>query len=94
MIKKDILIGLIAGFIANTVGLFFAAWLLGDKSDVIGSIKTSLVEDFFGKLVSIGAVFNLLLFFYFLRRKKDYKARGVVLATLLIAIITFIVKFR
>lgn len=94
MVKREILIGVITGLIANTIGLLFSAWLLGDKSDVIGSIKTSLEEDFFGKLVSIGAVFNLLLFFYFLRKKKDYRARGVVLATLVVAIITFIVKFR
>lgn len=94
MIKKEVFIGFITGLLANTFGLFLAALILGENSNVIASIKASLEEDFFGKLVSIGAVFNLVLFFYYLRRKKDYRARGVLLATLIIAIITFLVKFK
>jgi len=94
MIKKEILIGFITGIIANAIGLFLTAWILGDKNDVIASIKASIEDDFFGKLVSIGAIFNLLLFFYYLRRKKDYRARGVLMATLIIAVVTFMVKFK
>lgn len=96
MIKKNVIIGLIVGLIANFIGLFLAATFLGNLSDnndsFIQVFKAAQAEGFLGKLLSIGAVLNLIVFFVFLKKKQDYKARGVLLATILVAIITFLIK--
>ena len=96
MIKKNVFIGFIVGLLANLLGLFLAATLLGKLSDnndsFIEVFKAAQTEGFLGKLLSLGAIINLIVFFVFLKKKQDYKARGVLLATLIVAIITFLIK--
>ena len=93
MIKKEVFIGIIIGIIANGIGVFLAAMLLGDDSNFINVIKTASAEGFLGKLISLGAVLNLVAFFVFIRKKQDYRARGVLLATIFVAVFTFIINF-
>lgn len=96
MIRKKVFIGFIVGLIANLIGLYLAAIILGQFSEnndgFVKVFKAAQAEGFLGKLLSLGAVLNLLVFFVFLKKKQDYKARGVLLATLLVAIFTFIIK--
>ncbi|MBT8272467.1 MAG: hypothetical protein KJO77_01585 [Bacteroidia bacterium] len=91
MIRKEVFIGLIVGLIANATGLFLAAMLLGNGDEFIKVMQAAEAEGFLGKLVSLGAVLNLIVFFIFIKRKQDYRARGVLLATLLVAIFTFVI---
>ncbi|PTM11515.1 MAG: hypothetical protein DA407_01355 [Bacteroidetes bacterium] len=93
MIKKEVLIGLFVGLIANSIGLFLSATLLGKGEDFITILKSASAEGFLGKLISLGAVLNLVAFFIFIKKKQDYRARGVLLATVFIAVFTFIINF-
>ena len=93
MIKKNIIIGFFVGIVANAIGVFIAATLLGGGDDFNTVVNAAIAEGFIGKLVSLGAVLNLIAFFVFIKKKQDYRARGVLLATVLIAILTFIIKF-
>jgi hypothetical protein len=43
-----------------------------------------------GKLITLGAVPNLILFFILLKLQKEMMARGVVLASIIIAILSII----
>ncbi len=90
--KKEIFIGMFVGLIANAIGLFLAATLLGKGDDFTIVIKAASVEGFLGKLISLGAVLNLAAFFVFIKKKQDYRARGVLLITVFIAIFTFVFK--
>jgi len=90
--KKNIFIGILVGIIANAIGLILTATLLGNGDDFTTVIKAAAEEGFLGKLISLGAILNLFSFFIFLKRKEDYRARGVLLATVLIAVITFLFK--
>jgi hypothetical protein len=45
------------------------------------------------KLVSLAAIPNLFLFFLFIWTKRNFSARGVIFATLLLAFIMMILKF-
>ncbi|MFI1770470.1 hypothetical protein [Thalassobellus citreus] len=90
--KKEIFIGLLVGLIANAIGLFIAATLLGQGDDFTTVIKAAADEGFLGKLISLGAILNLIAFFIFIRKKQDYRARGVLLITVFIAVFTFIFK--
>lgn len=90
--KKDIFIGMFVGLIANGIGLFLAATLLGKGDDFTTVIKAAAQEGFLGKLISLGAILNLLAFFVFIKKRQDYRARGVLLITVFIAVFTFIFK--
>jgi hypothetical protein len=93
MIKKEVFTGLIVGLIANVIGLLIAIFIFGKGAGVESTIRNSIAQGFFGKLVSMGAIMNLIAFFLFIKMKRDYRARGVILATVLVAIFTFLVNF-
>ncbi|WP_370477033.1 hypothetical protein [Tamlana flava] len=90
--KKDIFIGMFVGLIANVIGLYFTATFLGKGDDFTKVIQAAAAEGFLGKLISLGAILNLLAFFIFIKKKQDYRARGVLLITVFIAVFTFIFK--
>jgi len=90
--KKDIFIGILVGLIANAIGLFIVANLLGQGDDFTTVIKAAALEGFLGKLISLGAIANLIAFFVFIKKKQDYRARGVLLITIFIAVFTFAFK--
>lgn len=90
--KKDIFIGMFVGLIANAIGLILAATLLGGGDDFTTVIQNASVEGFLGKLISLGAILNLAAFFIFIKKRQDYRARGVLLITVFIAVFTFVFK--
>ncbi|KAB1068951.1 hypothetical protein F6U93_04130 [Tamlana haliotis] len=92
MIKKDVIIGMLVGLIANSIGLYFTATLLRQGDDFITVIKAASEEGFLGKLISLGAILNLIAFFVFIKKRQDYRARGVLLITVFIAVLTFVIK--
>jgi hypothetical protein len=92
MIKNEVLIGFLIGLLANFIGLLLAILIFTDGAAIDVVIKQAIAEGFFTKLVSIGAVLNLVTFFVFIKKKQDYRARGVLLATVLVAISTFFIN--
>ena len=46
----------------------------------------------FGKVLSLAAVSNLFVFFVFIKKQQDNRAKGVLLATILIALTTVVFK--
>lgn len=59
-------------------------------SDTIKMIKEG---GLYGKVLSLAAIPNLFVFFVFIKKKQNYKAKGVLMATILIALTTLILKF-
>jgi len=90
--KKEILIGFLIGIVANLAGSYLYIYFFSNYS-LENTIKLSLKEDIFGSLIALGAILNLIVFFIFLKKKQYYRARGVVLATVLAAILVLISKF-
>ena len=96
MHKKDIIQGAIIGLIANIIGLVTAALVLsklsGRSDSIFRVLETAQSDNFLGKLVSLGAILNLLSFFYFIRKRQDGRACGVLIVTILIAVGTFLIR--
>ena len=90
--KKEIFIGMFVGLIANSIGLIIAATLLGNGDVFTNVIKAASEVGFLGKLISLGAILNLIAFFIFIKKRQDYRARGVLLITVFIAVFTFVFK--
>ncbi len=91
MVRKDVVIGFFIGVIANLVGMAIYISLFS-KEGIMETIRSAFVLNFIGKLVSLGAILNLIIFFVFIKTNQDHKARGVLLATLMAAIIVIINK--
>ena len=92
MIKKEIFIGFFVGFLANTVGLILAILFLHEDPSIIEIIVKSFEEELLSKLISLGAIMNLLVFFVYIKKKQNYRAKGVLMATIAIALITLILN--
>lgn len=96
MDKIQILKGFFIGILANGLGLFVVVMTMakssGRNDGLLRVLEAAQAENFLGKLISLGAILNLICFFYFIRKKKDAFAAGVLIATLCMALITFIIK--
>ena len=91
MNKKEILLGIFSGFLANIVGTIFSVIILFQEikiSNILRILSNSMSDNFITKLISLGAVMNLMVFFVFLKYDFEEKAQGVLFATFIIAILT------
>ncbi|MBT2159828.1 hypothetical protein [Zobellia barbeyronii] len=84
-VKKELAIGFVVGIIANTIGtllyiLFFSEFGIAD------TFKAAVQQGHVGSLLALGAILNLVAFFGFLRLRRDNRAKGVLIATLLTAL--------
>ena len=91
-VKKEILIGVLVAIFATLAGgyLYIEYFSKDGFVDTITLIKEG---DLYGKILSIAAIPNLFVFFVFIKKKQDYRARGVLLTTIVISLATLILKF-
>ncbi len=89
---KKILIGFIIGLAANMAGTYLYIFFFS-KLSLESTLQVALENDFLGSLIALGAILNLGVFFIFLKKKQYYRARGVVLATVIAALAILISKF-
>lgn len=92
MIKKEIFIGFLTGIICNIIGVIVYVWIFSDIS-LYDTLEESLINGFLGTLITAGAILNFLPFFVFLKKQQIYRARGVLMASILAALIIGILKF-
>lgn len=90
MNKIDLLYGFFIGLAAAALGSYVFIVLLTDFTFVSG-IQILKAEGKLGKLITLGAIFNLFIFFLLLKYKKDLMARGVILATIILTVYTLYV---
>ena len=91
MSKKDIIFGITTGLISNIIGVIFTVIFLFQEisiSNIFRIINESIDNNFITKLISLGAIVNLIAFFIFLKFNYVERARGVLIATFLVAILT------
>ncbi|RCS26447.1 hypothetical protein DUT90_11860 [Polaribacter sp. WD7] len=90
-LKKEIFIGVFVALFATFGGLY----LYLEYFSKFGFNETLVMiqeGDLYGKVLSIAAIPNLFVFFIFIKKKQDQRAKGVLLATILIAFTTLILK--
>ena len=92
MRNRNLFIGIISGIIANFLGFLVATRLMlrGDSSLInLNNVVKQLYDDgLLNKLISLGAILNLLIFFFFIKTNNDTKAAGVLISTIMIALLT------
>lgn len=90
MRKIDLLLGMLLGFLATFVGVFLFFTFFTDYHFVDG-IQGMKAQGYLGKVITLGAIMNLAVFFLLLKMNKELMARGVVLATLILTVVTLVV---
>lgn len=91
MIKKEILIGFTVGIIVNTLGTLLYIVIFSDFG-IVETYHAAVAQGHVGSLLALGAILNLIAFFGFLRLRRDYRARGVMMATVLTALVILYYK--
>ena len=61
-------------------------------TNILKIINDSFIDDSITKLISLGAILNLIVFFIFLKYDYEERAKGVLLATFVIAILTIYIN--
>lgn len=89
--KKEILIGFAVGIIANVTGTLLYILLFSDFG-IIETFRAAIQQGHIGSLLALGAILNLIAFFGFLKIRRDQRAKGVLVATLLTALIILYYK--
>lgn len=95
MIKREVFTGLGIGLIVNSIGIVLIAFIISliKENSLMYTLDFFLENDVMWMLISLGALPNLLVFFKLLNKNKEYRARGIVMATLIAAICAFILYF-
>ncbi len=91
MYRKELIIGFTVGIIANSVGTLLYILLFSDRG-IKDTFEAAVQQGHLGSLLALGAVLNLVAFFLFLRIKRDNRAKGVLIATILIALVILYYK--
>ena len=85
--KKDLIIGVLLGIIGAIIGCFIFLEFFTDFCFIDG-ITVMKQRGILNKVITLGAILNLIIFFILLQKNKDVMAKGVVLAMFIITIIT------
>ncbi len=90
MKKIDLFYGIIIGIITSVIGsyIFIVAFT---HYSFLGGLQILKFEGKLGKIITLGAILNLVLFFGLLKYDKELMARGVILAMIILTIITLFV---
>ncbi len=91
MNKKEIFIGFGVGIIANTLGTLLYIVLFSNLG-IVETYNAAVQQGHVGSLLALGAILNLVAFFAFLKLRRDLRARGVMIATLLTALVILYYK--
>ncbi|HSR60117.1 MAG TPA: hypothetical protein VLL47_05145 [Robiginitalea sp.] len=89
--KKETAIGFLVGIIANTLGVLLYMMLFSDMG-LAETYQAAVEQGHVGSLLALGAILNLVAFFGFLKLRRDFRARGVLMATLLTALVILYYK--
>jgi len=91
-ISKEVIIGILTSIVATICGLFIYLEFISDDT-IIETFKKVREGGVLGPVLALAAIPNLFVFWVFLKKNQDYRARGVLITTVVIALITLILKF-
>ena len=87
MNKLELLYGFIIGIFATVLGCYLFIAIFTEYTFLLG-IQIMKSNGHLGKIITLGAVLNLIIFFILLKINKELMARGVILATIVLTLIT------
>lgn len=92
MIKKEVLIGFVIAIFTTLAGFYIYVEYVSKYGFEL-TLKLIHQKKLYSQVLVLAAIPNLFVFFIFLKKKQDYRARGVLLACLLLALLVFAAQF-
>lgn len=94
-IKQLVFKGFFLGVLTTLVGVTLCTLIIAQikSADFSSTFNGFKQQGNLWMLLALGAIPNLGVFFLLLQKNKEYTARGVVLATLLVAFIAYAIYF-
>lgn len=89
---KELLIGFLVGIFATLCGFFVYVEFVSPYS-FEETLKILNEGNLYGKILGLAALPNLFVFFVFLKKKQELRARGVLLACFVVAFAILISQF-
>lgn len=86
-----LLTGLIPGLVLPVLTIL-GFWMVNSESSFVDFLVQFQQMAMLSKVVSLTAIPNLLLFFIFIWTNRNFSARGVIFATLILAFFMLILK--
>jgi len=87
MDKIDLLYGFLIGLLTSLIGCYAFIIFFTEYTFILG-YQIIKAQGNLGKLITLGAVLNIIVFFGLLRFNKDMMAKGVILTMIIVTIIT------
>jgi len=81
---SSVVTGIIIGIIGTAIGTVLWILFFSDTT-ITNTLKNAWQQGLLGAILAAGSLVNLASLFLFLKQNKNYEARGVVIATLLVA---------
>ncbi|ATA72160.1 MULTISPECIES: hypothetical protein [Capnocytophaga] len=91
--QKDIIIGLFVGLIANALGILLYI-LIFSRHSIELTIRDAYVKGYLGALIALGGLLDLASFFVLLRLGQDNRAKGVIMASMILALVILMLEFN
>jgi len=92
-LKKELLIGIGVALICTLSGIYLYVAMFTNY-DLVTAVTQAYEDNFLGALISIGAVANFLPFFVYLKKKQVYRARGVLILSIAIALVVLFLNAK
>jgi len=90
--KKEIIIGFLIGIFANITGVILYTYFF-IKYELDSAIRIAIENGTIGNIIALGAILNLFAFFILIKKRQMLRAKGVLMATILAALLVLISQF-
>lgn len=91
-IVKQVLAGTILGLMVSAIGSFVFVLVLLPNNPLQDTFSKLLTSGLLTKVITLGSLPNALVFHLLIKNKRDYIARGVLMAVILLAVLFAILK--
>jgi hypothetical protein len=90
MKKTDLIIGLLIGLLTAMLGSFLYL-IIFTNFNSINDLQIIKQQGILGKVITLGTILNIVVFFILLQKKKEMMARGIVLSMIVLTLFTLFI---
>lgn len=91
-IVKQVLAGTVLGLLVSALGSFIFMLILLPINDLQDTFNKLLTSGLLTKVITLGTLPNAVVFHLLIKNKRDYIARGVLMAVILLAVLFAVLK--
>ena len=86
---KDLMIGFFIGIISAFLGMVLFLMIFTQYDPITDLIHLKMLG-LLGKIITLGAILNLIVFYILLQKKKEIMARGIILSMIVLTLLTLL----